>query len=54
MGPGEQDVKAAAEKFYEDLRRLGEVFERNSEGMTGGSIPYNVLDPGSTAVSILI
>ena len=54
MGPGEQEVKAAAEKFYEDLRGLSEVFEKNSEEMTEGSIPYNVLDPGSTAVSILI
>lgn len=54
MGPREQEVKAAAEKFYEDLRHLIGVFERNSQGMTKGSILYNVMDPGSTAVSILI
>ena len=54
MGPGEQEVKAAAGKFYEDLRGLIGVFERNSEEMTGGTIPYNVMDPNSTAVSILI
>ena len=47
-------MKAAAEKFYEDLRVLSGVFEGNSEEMTGGSVPYNVMDPNSTAVSILI
>ena len=53
-GEGEKKVKAAAEKFYEDLRGLMGEFEKNSEVMTGGSIPYNVMDPKGTAVSILI
>jgi hypothetical protein len=53
-GPGEQEIKAIAEAFYEDLRDLVGVFEDNSRGMTPGSVPYNVLDPNSTAISILI
>ena len=54
MGPGEQDVMAAAEAFYGDLWTLRGVFEKNSEGMSVGTVPYNVMDPNSTAVSILI
>ena len=54
MGPGEQDVMAAAKAFYEALVQLRQVFEENSEGMSVGTVPYNVMDPNSTAVSILI
>ena len=53
-GPGEQEVKDIAERFYVDLRDLIGVFEENSKGMTEGAVAYNVLDPGSTAISILI
>ena len=53
-GPGEQEVKANAEKFYQDLRGLVKIFNENSQAMTEGSIPYNVMDPNNTAVSILI
>lgn len=53
-GPGEPAVKAAAEKLYKDLKEMTAIFDQNSKDMTEGSIPYNVLDPGSTAVSILI
>lgn len=53
-GKGEPEVKAAAEKLYTDLRKLIGVFEENSKGMSEGTIPYNVMDPNSTAISILI
>ncbi len=53
-GKGEPEVKAAAAKFYSDLRNLIGVFDENSKGMTEGTIPYNVMDPNSTAISILI
>ena len=45
---------AAAEAFYGDLWQLRGVFEKNSEMMSVGTVPYNVMDPNSTAVSILI
>lgn len=53
-GKGEPEVKAAAEKLYTDLRNLIGVFQENSDNMTEGSIPYNVMDPSTTAVSILL
>ena len=53
-GPGEPEVKAIAETFYTQLRDLIGVFDETSRGMTDGTVPYNVLDPNSTAVSILI
>jgi hypothetical protein len=53
---GEKDVKVkeASARLYADLKRLQTVFYRNSVAMDRGSIPYMVLDPGLTAVSILI
>jgi hypothetical protein len=52
----EKDVKVreASERLYSDLQGLQGVFYRNSRAMDAGSIPYMVLDPGLTAVSILI
>ncbi|KAK3297158.1 lipoxygenase [Chaetomium fimeti] len=47
-------VKEASAKLYADLKGLQKVFYRNSVAMDRGSIPYMVLDPGLTAVSILI
>jgi hypothetical protein len=47
-------VKEASEKLYRDLQGLQVRFFRNSLAMEAGSIPYMVLDPGLTAVSILI
>jgi hypothetical protein len=47
-------VKEASARLYADLKRLQTVFYRNSVAMDRGSIPYMVLDPGLTAVSILI
>ncbi|KAL2175190.1 lipoxygenase [Thermothelomyces heterothallicus CBS 202.75] len=53
---GEDDVriKKASERLYSDLQRMQKTFFRNSLAMDRGSIPYMVLDPGLTAVSILI
>ncbi|AEO56683.1 hypothetical protein MYCTH_100489 [Thermothelomyces thermophilus ATCC 42464] len=53
---GEDDVriKKASERLYSDLQRMQRTFFRNSLAMDRGSIPYMVLDPGLTAVSILI
>ncbi|AEO63144.1 uncharacterized protein THITE_120952 [Thermothielavioides terrestris NRRL 8126] len=50
----DRQVKSASERLYQDLQRLQTVFYRNSKAMDKGSIPYMVLDPGLTAVSILI
>jgi len=47
-------TKAIAEQFYLDLRDLIKRFKDNSDKMTEGTIPYVVMDPESTAVSILI
>jgi hypothetical protein len=47
-------TKAIAEEFYGDLRKLVIAFNENSQAMTRGTVPYVVMDPASTAVSILI
>lgn len=52
--PADQAVTRASEQLYADLQSLQEKFFRNSKAMDPGSIPYDVLDPGSTANSILI
>jgi hypothetical protein len=52
--PSEQVVRDASKKLYEDLQALQKTFYYNSRAMDKGSIPYMVLDPGLTAVSILI
>jgi hypothetical protein len=50
----DRQVKDISEVFYLDLCRLAKEFYYNSRDMGAGSIPYMVLDPGTTAVSILI
>ena len=47
-------VKEASERLYSELQGLQKAFYKNSVAMDKGSIPYMVLDPGLTAVSILI
>lgn len=53
---GEKEVLVAkyASEFYSELKRLIGEFDRHSREMDEGSIPYIVMDPGCTAVSILI
>ncbi|KAK3995566.1 putative lipoxygenase [Cladorrhinum sp. PSN332] len=53
-GVSEEKVKDASQKLYTDLQGLQQEFFYNSMGMDKGSIPYMVLDPGLTAISILI
>ncbi len=49
-----ETTKAISEQFQTDLRDLIKRFKDNSEKMTKGTIPYVVMDPEYTAVSILI
>ena len=53
---GVQDQKTMniARDFYDDLRGMIIMFKQNSDKMTSGTVPYVVMDPDSTAVSILI
>jgi Lipoxygenase len=53
-GATDKKTKAIAEVFYDDLRKLVIAFNDNSLAMTRGTVPYVVMDPASTAVSILI
>ncbi|GAB1314788.1 Manganese lipoxygenase [Madurella fahalii] len=52
--PSDQAVRDASQKLYEGLQTLQKTFYYNSRAMDKDSIPYMVLDPGVTAVSILI
>lgn len=53
-GEGDDVVRDASERLYGELRALQKRFYWNSRAMDAGSVPYMVLDPGVTAVSILI
>jgi len=53
-GEREKSVREASLGLYAGLQELQRTFYYNSTGMDKGSIPYMVLDPGLTAVSILI
>lgn len=53
-GVNEVRVAKYASEFYSELKRLIGEFARHSGEMDEGSIPYVVMDPGCTAVSILI
>lgn len=53
----EKAILAAAETLYKDLRKLTVIFRDNSLAIddgSGNSVPYNVLQPVNTAVSILL
>ena len=53
-GEREVRVRDISETFYRDLCVLAKRFYYNSVGQDKGAIPYMVLDPSHTAVSILI
>ncbi|KAH7131670.1 lipoxygenase [Dactylonectria estremocensis] len=55
-GGNDKDKKIAAisEELFNDLRKLIDQFKLNSKDMSKDSIPYIVMDPTDTAVSILI
>lgn len=50
----DKKVRESSQALYAALQGLQKQFFYNSSGMDKGSIPYMVLDPGLTAVSILI
>jgi hypothetical protein len=52
--PEAKRIREISEQFYDDLKALAVEFARTSNEMSEGSIPYIVLDPSDTAVSILI
>lgn len=52
--PEDEEIRNISEMFYLDLKKLEVEFLVTSQGMDEGSIPYIVLDPSNTAVSILI
>ena len=47
-------IKGYAKELFEDLQRCNDLFQSNSRAMTEGTVPYEVMDTGKTAVSILI
>lgn len=49
-----QQVRTISNDLFENLQKVGEEFIKNSQAMSDGAIPYQVLDPATTAVSILI
>ena len=53
-GEGDAVVREASARLYGELQGLQKRFYWNSTAMDAGSVPYMVLDPGMTAVSILI
>ncbi|KAI5460561.1 lipoxygenase [Mariannaea sp. PMI_226] len=55
-GGDEEDQKISdiSKDFYDNLAQLKVQFDVTSRNMDEKSIPYNVLDPNNTAVSILI
>lgn len=53
-GATNEKTMAIATKFYNDLRSMIILFKGNSDKMTPGTVPYIVMDPAATAVSILI
>lgn len=53
-GEREKSVREASLGLYAGLQELQRTFYYHSTGMEKGSVPYMVLDPGLTAVSILI
>ena len=53
-GENEDIVKASAAKLYKDLLELKEAFKKHSDDMDDNTIPYEVMDPKATAISILL
>ncbi|CAM1502374.1 Fc.00g043580.m01.CDS01 [Cosmosporella sp. VM-42] len=50
----DREIQRISEMFYLNLKKLEVEFLVTSKGMDEGSIPYMVMDPSNTAVSILI
>ncbi|KIM23152.1 hypothetical protein M408DRAFT_28160 [Serendipita vermifera MAFF 305830] len=52
--PGEAEIASAATRLLQHLIELIQVFKKNSDEMDDQTVPYNVMSPEVTAVSILI
>ncbi|KAK7425890.1 hypothetical protein QQZ08_007604 [Neonectria magnoliae] len=50
----DKEIQRISELFYLDLKKLEIEFLMTSKNMDAGSVPYMVMDPSNTAVSILI
>jgi hypothetical protein len=50
----DQEIRAISQRFYIKLKKLQVEFLVTSKSMDEGAIPYMVMDPANTAVSILI
>lgn len=50
----DQEIRAISERFYLELKKLEVEFLITSKSMDERSIPYMVMNPANTAVSILI
>ncbi|RKK66013.1 hypothetical protein BFJ69_g15784 [Fusarium oxysporum] len=50
----DQEIRAISQRFYIELKKLEVEFLVTSKSMDEGAIPYMVMDPANTAVSILI
>ncbi|KAJ2893211.1 hypothetical protein MKZ38_008917 [Zalerion maritima] len=53
-GTADAEIRDISEHFYLDLRTLHLFVNETTKKMDPGSVPYIVMDPGNTAVSILI
>ncbi|KAK5989049.1 Linoleate 9S-lipoxygenase 1-like protein [Cladobotryum mycophilum] len=53
-GPRNEQIRGISTELYKNLYDLSLKFIETSQGMDVGSVPYMVMDPSSTAVSILI
>ncbi|KAF9465412.1 lipoxygenase [Collybia nuda] len=54
IGDNNAPVIHAAAQFYAQLIELITLFKKNSEAMDDQTVPYDVMDPEATAISILI
>lgn len=54
IGDNNAPVVQAAAQFYGQLIELITVFQKNSEAMDDQTVPYDVMNPEATAISILI
>jgi hypothetical protein len=55
FGKKARAIRKISDQLHDDLKnKLGPEFVLTSRGMDQGSIPYMVMDPNVTAVSILI
>ncbi|KAJ8515591.1 hypothetical protein ONZ45_g7008 [Pleurotus djamor] len=54
IGDGDVVIAAAGKQFFEDLKGLEVVFQRNSAQLDNQQIPYDVMNPEQMATAIVI